>query len=285
MSDPATTIRYEANVDAGQRNTSHIQIAELVAQQGQAPLRILEVGCSSGYLGCYLRSQGHRVAGIEPAAAAAAAARAVLDDVFTGNLDEYLACGGHADGFDVIVLADVLEHLEDPARALTQCRSLLASGGALAISVPNITHGGVRGMLLEGRWTYQDLGILDRTHLRNFSRAGFIDLLDAAAFELAELRATTMSIEAMNSRYGIGLSAGTMALIKLTARDYDLDSFQFVALARPAPDVGRATSANARWRSGRLISAAPSEPPMSRWRKLRRRWRARANAVRHLLAT
>ena len=276
-------IRYQARVDAGQRNTTHTQIVELLGNIGKVPMRILDIGCSSGYLGGFLRGQGHWVAGIEPSPAAAAAARAVLDEVFEGGFDAYLADRPPQAAFDAIVFADVLEHLEDPALALSRCGPVLAPGGCVAISLPNIAHGGVRGMLLEGRWTYQELGILDRTHLRFFSRAGLIDLCDQTAFELKDLRAITMSVEEMDRCYAIGLSKGTIALVKTAARDADVNTFQFVALACPAADAASASAANARWRTGALASAEQQPRPPSRLRALRHRWRDCARAITRLI--
>lgn len=268
------THRYHAVVSADQRNTSHTQVAELVATLGPGPLRILEVGCSSGYLSAYLKTFGHWVTGVEPSASAAATARAVLDEVHEGDFDSYLAVQQSRQPFDVVVFADVLEHLDEPARTLHACRALIGPGGCVAISVPNVTHGGIRGMLLEGRWTYAELGILDRTHLRFFSRDGLIDLIDDAAFVVVELRRTIMTLEAINQEYATDLSPGTIALVQSAARDDDVETFQFIALAKPAAPSEQPAAANAPWRSGLIASASGVGAPISRGGGARMRLRA-----------
>lgn len=281
----APALRYRAEVTADNRNTSHTQVAELISMLGAGHLRILEVGCASGYLSAYLKTFGHWVCGVEPSPTAAAAARAVLDEVHTGDFDSYLAAtaGTTQRPFDVIVFADVLEHLVEPAHTLRECRSLLAPEGHVAISVPNVTHGGIRGMLLEGRWTYAELGILDRTHLRFFSRAGFIDLLDEAAFSLVELRRTTMPLQTMDAQFGISLSKGTIELVQSAARDCDAETFQFVALTRPDTTPQHAAAANARWRSGPIASADVATTPAGPWRRTQAWVRTRGRAIARLL--
>jgi len=277
----ASTPRYEAVVTADNRNTSHTQVAELISTLGAGRLRILEVGCASGYLSAYLKTFGHWVSGVEPSPAAAAAARAVLDEVHAGDFDSYLAAtaGATTPPFDVIIFADVLEHLIDPAHTLRECRSVLAPEGHVAISVPNVTHGGIRGMLLEGHWTYAELGILDRTHLRFFSRDGFIDLLDEAAFDLVELRRTTMSLDAMSTQFGIDLSHGTIALVQSAARDHDAETFQFIALTKPRATPHQLAAANARWRSGPIASAGVTAVPDRPWWQTRAWLRTRLRAI------
>lgn len=246
--------RYQSVVRDENRNTSHTQICELIACHCGDNLRILDIGCSSGYLGAHLRERGHRVWGIEPSSLAAEVARTVLDGVFTGTLDAYLQQHPDPGNFDVAIFADVLEHVAEPAELLRRCARLLVQDGCIAISVPNIAHGAIRGMLLEGRWMYQDLGILDRTHLRFFSRAGFIDLLDDAPYAIVEMRRTITSTSEVNRAFNIGLTPGTVALVESTARDCDLDSFQFIALARLAPDRAVVCSANDAWRARRALA-------------------------------
>lgn len=242
------SIRYRSVVSDESRNTSHTQICELIARHCGSNLRILDVGCSSGYLGAHLRKRGHRVWGIEPSPQAAAAARAELDGVFSGTLDEYLQAHDDRGNFDVAIFADVLEHLTEPADILRQCARLLAKGGRAAVSVPNVTHGAIRGMLLDGRWMYQDLGILDRTHLRFFSRDGFIDLLDESSYAIVEMRRTTMSTEELSQTFHIGLTRGTIGVVESTARDRDVNTFQFVALVQATPRREEACNINGNWR-------------------------------------
>jgi hypothetical protein len=84
-----------------------------------------------------------------------------------------------------MTFADVLEHLVEPAAVLRHLRRWLSDSGRILISIPNIRHESVvLPLLVEGRWEYADSGILDRTHLRFFTRDGVLKLLVDAGFEL-----------------------------------------------------------------------------------------------------
>jgi SAM-dependent methyltransferase len=83
---------------------------------------------------------------------------------------------------DIIICADVLEHLRDPWTVLAWLRTLPAPGGRAVISVPNIAHWTARRALLRGRFDYTDFGLLDRTHLRFFTRATAAELARRAGF-------------------------------------------------------------------------------------------------------
>lgn len=88
------------------------------------------------------------------------------------------------DFFDVIVAADVLEHLRDPARVLRMLRGYIRSGGFAVISVPNVAHVSVRKSLLIGRFRYRERGILDRTHLHFYTFSTFRSLVESNGFEV-----------------------------------------------------------------------------------------------------
>jgi 2-polyprenyl-3-methyl-5-hydroxy-6-metoxy-1,4-benzoquinol methylase len=173
--------------------------AELVARHGlgeshrlvlaEVPdgARVLDVGCATGYLAAELTRRGCTVDGIEYDAAAAEQARAHCRAVVAGDLEapsthaevERMLAGVRP---DVIVCADVLEHLRDPWAVLAWLRTLLAPGGRAVISVPNIAHWTARRALLRGRFDYTDHGLMDRTHLRFFTRASAAELARRAGF-------------------------------------------------------------------------------------------------------
>jgi hypothetical protein len=89
--------------------------------------------------------------------------------------------------FDVVLMLDVLKHLVDPATVLRRLTPVVAEGGWGVISLPNIAHVSTRLALLEGHFTYTETGLLDRTHLRFFDRAGIDDLLAEAGWGLFDL--------------------------------------------------------------------------------------------------
>ncbi len=71
--------------------------------------------------------------------------------------------------FDLVTYGDVLEHLLEPQDVLRETRNLLAPGGRVLISLPNIAFWTMRVKLLMGRFEYESMGLLDYTHLRFFT--------------------------------------------------------------------------------------------------------------------
>jgi SAM-dependent methyltransferase len=158
---------------------------EVVARVQPAGRRILDVGCAAGAMGAAMLSAGAtEVAGIEIHAPAAAIARGRLTSVYGYDLDTLPELPYPARYFDVITLADVLEHLRDPLAVLRHLRRWLADDGQIVCSLGNVRHESVLlPLLVEGRWDYAEAGILDRTHLRFFTMESMQQLLRAAGFE------------------------------------------------------------------------------------------------------
>lgn len=180
--------QYGVEIDLTNMNTSHTQVIDLVGQHR----RVLDVGCWTGELGRVLLGRGCTVSGIEvdPAAAAIASSHG-LEPLVVADLDRSRPSDHFEPGsFDVVVLADVLEHLMDPVGVLADVATLLAPGGYVVLSLPNVTHGSVRLALLQGRWTYTETGLLDRTHIRFFNRERVADLVAQSGYEVLDLRST-----------------------------------------------------------------------------------------------
>jgi methionine biosynthesis protein MetW len=183
----------------------HGPYAGLVAEHGLAAshrlalaevpdgARVLDVGCATGYLAAELTRRGCEVIGVEVDAAAAEQARAHCAEVVVGDLE---APATHAEvaravgdgGVDVVLCADVLEHLRDPWTVLAWLRTLLRADGKAIISVPNIGHWTARRELLRGRFPYADFGLFDRTHLRFFTRDSARELATRAGFAVQQER-------------------------------------------------------------------------------------------------
>lgn len=150
--------------------------------------RVLDIGCGTGVTTALMRDlRGAEVVGIEPDDARAARARERGIDVIAGTLDDADLSG--LGTFDVIVFADVLEHLADPLSALERARrSLLSPSGRVVASVPNVAHWTVRLDLLRGRFDYKPVGIMDATHLRWFTADGVRRLFQAAGLQVESLQ-------------------------------------------------------------------------------------------------
>jgi SAM-dependent methyltransferase len=144
-------VEDEAYLDeeTGRRATAR-RLLDLIGEHVPAG-RLLDVGCGHGLLLDEARRRGYEVTGLELSASSAAYAREVLGlDVRQQALSEFEDDGG---GFNVVVLADVLEHLDDPVASLEQCQELLAAGGVLCVVTPDPSS---RTARLAGRrwWGY-----------------------------------------------------------------------------------------------------------------------------------
>ena len=142
--------------------------------------RVLEIGCGSGATLGWLRQSrrtSHTV-GVEIAEAAANDAKANVDKVYCLDFEHIELPAQNAD-FDVILCLDVLEHMVNPWDAVDRLVSrYLKRGGVLVVSLPNVRHYSVvLPLLFKGRWDYEDAGLLDRTHLRFFTRDSALGLL------------------------------------------------------------------------------------------------------------
>lgn len=146
---------------------------------------VLELGCSSGYFGRALIQRGHRVVGVEGDPDAAALAEAAGLDVIQGDLENPFTLEAMEEQFDVILLMDVLEHLRAPEKLLIRLRSFLKPSGLLIVTGPNVAYWRVRLALLLGEWRYTETGILDCTHLRFYTLAGWEALIRGAGYELS----------------------------------------------------------------------------------------------------
>ncbi|MDP4220242.1 MAG: methionine biosynthesis protein MetW [Bacteroidota bacterium] len=150
---------------------------------------VLDVGCHTGILGEILRKEKQaKVIGIDTDSEALRVAgerlqAAHLIDVEQDGWSENLLREGFHN-FDVILFGDVLEHTRYPERILLQAKNLLRIGGRIVVSVPNVAHWRVRLGLLFGRFEYGDSGILDRTHLRFFTRQSAKALLENSGYHV-----------------------------------------------------------------------------------------------------
>ena len=158
--------------------------------------RLLDVGTAQGDLARGLKAQGFVVSGIERDPQLAAHARTHCEAVHELDLDAD-AIPAFQERFDVIVCADVLEHLRDPLTVLHRLTQCLTPGGIVVISVPNIAHMAIRLMLLFGYFEYMDRGTLDRTHLRFFTLRSFKHFLQEGGVRVDRLLATPFPFSAL----------------------------------------------------------------------------------------
>lgn len=155
-------------------------------QPGQS---VLDIGCSAGMLGNYLvQHKQCSVDGVDRDAEALKGCHPHYRCVVTQDLDGRSIAGAFkGKRYDVIVLADIIEHLVDPVPLLADLSSLLKPDGRVLLSVPNITHVAAAFELLAGEFHYRDNGLLDSTHVRFYSFSGLSQLLQRCGLYVAEV--------------------------------------------------------------------------------------------------
>lgn len=171
--------------------SSHYYAARLVGTDQH----VLEVGCGDGRFGSELVKAGNRVIGVDqhPHVALEAGYAKVVETNLESGLSD--AAADRAQGFDRVLLLDVLEHLRDPNKLVEDAKALLAPRGRVIVSVPNVVNIVVRLMFLFGSFRYNDRGILDWSHLRFFTRKSISSLLEKHGYRISERRYTNVPIE------------------------------------------------------------------------------------------
>ena len=166
MSNP-----YDYSIDPEGNDTAN-KVLRLVGNDQ----RVLELGTAAGVMTKELQRQGCRVTGVEIVAAMAATAEQWCERMIVSDLDSLDFVQEFQDEqIDCAIAADVLEHLREPQEVLSNLRKTNAA--RLIISVPNIAYAGLVAALGQGEFEYREKGLLDRTHLRFFSRKSIEKLL------------------------------------------------------------------------------------------------------------
>jgi 2-polyprenyl-3-methyl-5-hydroxy-6-metoxy-1,4-benzoquinol methylase len=176
-------------------DSSHGRILALLASR--PPSKILDLGCSSGLLAERLRETGHRVTGVDVVEAPGVRSR--MDRFFVADLDAGIP-GDVGTGYDVVIAADVLEHLREPERLLREARRTLRPRGRMVACVPNIGHWYPRFRTLLGRFDYDQRGPLDRGHLRFFTRRSVKRLFRREGFEVRRVEPVGLPFDVLGTR-------------------------------------------------------------------------------------
>ncbi len=166
--------------------SSHSQLLEMI---GPPPRTVLDVGCGQGEIGHLVMERGHHVTGIdwtEP--------KFELDEFVKANLETGLPLPPDRK-FDVVLLADVLEHMSEPSILLKQAKEHLAEDGSLLVSLPNAVHWSLRAQVALGKFEYANKGILDRGHLRFFTKKTARRLFEEAGLMVVTERSTPVPWE------------------------------------------------------------------------------------------
>lgn len=218
---------YDFVVDPQAEASAHKLLLELIPAAGT----VLELGCAGGHLTEKLQQRRHSVTAVDifPYGAAKSAPFAVK--AFDIDLDRHVL-GERLRGqqFDCVVLADTLQHVRSPTRVVTDALSLLAPGGTVVVSVPNVAHIDARLMLLQGQWAYKPTGALADSHLRFFTRDSLQSLLADCGLTPHEWRRTERP--AFSTNLAVDPALLPTVLVEQLLTDPDATTYQFIVSAR-----------------------------------------------------
>lgn len=191
-------------------------------------LRILEIGCACG---ATLREIGMqnptaKLYGVEMNESAAVIA-APFAKILSMNV-ERLELADITERFDYIIMGDVIEHLLEPWTAIYNMRELLVPGGAIIASIPNVAHISNLHNVLCGHWTYEDAGLLDRTHLRFFTKYEIVKLFEEAGFTIEQIESNKQELSDGWQRFREEI----LSLHMVDVNPEDLDAYQWLVRAQ-----------------------------------------------------
>lgn len=220
---------YESRVDPLRPNDAHGISLQLVGRDKT----VLELGAAAGHVTKALKSLGNTVTAVERDGRFLPDLKSLADDAFVTDLD-WLDLRDLLQGrrFDVILAGDVLEHCSRPDLVLLQCHDLLAPGGSVVVSLPNIAHADVRLSLLAGRFEYRTVGLLDNTHLRFFTRDTIVDFAVTNGFDVTEIFGSTAPIG--GTEFGAPDPNIPREAIEYVQADRDHTVYQYVMRLVPA---------------------------------------------------
>jgi 2-polyprenyl-3-methyl-5-hydroxy-6-metoxy-1,4-benzoquinol methylase len=191
--------------------------------------RVLELGAATGHVTKALINQGCDVAAVEYDPEWAKDLEAVASSVHVLDLNSPAWVKEFEPEFDVITAGDVLEHLIDPVRTLSEMASLLGPDGYIVISVPHIAHADVRMSLLQGKFRYTEYGLLDATHIRFFTYDGVKELAAKAGMAITELK--RVRIPAFETEQAVPRASISSEVLDVIMADREAETYQFVFTA------------------------------------------------------
>ncbi len=208
-------------------DSSHGRISTLL--KSKPPSKILDLGCSSGLLAERLEEMGHHVTGVDVMEIAGVTGRTssfVKADLNDGIPPEV------GTGFDIVLAADVLEHLVNPGNLMGQVRNVLSPDGTALFCVPNIAHWYPRLRSTLGMFDYDQRGILDSTHLRFFTRRSIRKLVERQGFTVRRIESVGLPLDALGME---GTKAHALRLVDRLLLDLwpTMFGYQFIVEATP----------------------------------------------------
>lgn len=217
---------YEVHRDP---RSSHQRIAAYLRRLGRSP--ILDVGAASGALGRLLVGSELVIDALEPDQPSAAEARPFYRSVTVATAEQARL---PVSAYEVIVLADVLEHMPRPGSVLTRLSQDAAADAVFVISLPNVAHVAARALIAAGKFPRHERGIFDRTHLHFFTLDSALELVRQSHLRPEVVATTPVPLEHIwPPRLGPRMLEVIMRLQAAAARAAPrLFAFQWLIVAR-----------------------------------------------------
>lgn len=245
-SSPEPLFAWQTCLDtnyAGGHKYNHFN-PELLEALAHPPRKLLDIGCATGVLGQAVKSANPacQTIGIEPDEGAAKLAAQRLDQVLCGKFEDFnLEAEGIALGsVDTVVAADVLEHMYDPWHVMTGLKPYLSKDAQIILSIPNTRNLGLmKGLLDDGQWTYEEIGLLDITHIRFFTLREISAFLTQTGYRLEHVKFVIdpnfEQLYAQNKgQVEINVRMGRITFERLTQKELaELCTWQFFIRACP----------------------------------------------------
>lgn len=198
------------------KGSAHHKILEFVEKNK----KILDVGCGNGRLGRYLNKSSKELVGIDISRKALDEAKPFYDKVLLIDLEKNLNDQFQIKYFDIIIFADILEHLKYPQKLLISMRKFLKDDGYIITSIPNVAFYRNRLNLLLGKWDYKKEGILNIDHYKFFTLKTAKDLINKSGFRI------------ISTKYSITGSKLTDMLRGFLLKFPNLFAYQFIFKAK-----------------------------------------------------
>jgi methionine biosynthesis protein MetW len=216
--------------DAEAKNNAWVHLFSYIPEKS----RVLDVGCSSGNFGeVLIHEKKCEVIGIDIDKPDVTRAQKKLTAAHVRNIERENV--DDLGTFDVVIFADVLEHLLDPIGALEKVKKILRPGGRIVFSIPNMAHISVRLHLLKGFFEYMPIGVLDRTHLHYYDEIEVKHIFAESHLQIKEITPHTHTFP--NSKISEELFRMGLAVIDEAFYDRLKESkanvWQFVGYAVP----------------------------------------------------
>lgn len=229
---------YQRTVNKQERSSLSV-LASMISSQ----TTVLDLGCGSGALGAHLHTELQcTVDGVTISAQEADLARPHYRHLITADLDALdVSQAFSGQQYDYIVCADVLEHLKHPERILDACQGLLAPQGQLLISIPNASYSGLQIELMMGEWKYRTEGLLDRTHLRFFTRASLLRFLQEQNWSPRSLDVIERPLDDSEFQH-IPADQLPPAVLRHLMAQPDALAYQFICAAQPTQQANCAST-------------------------------------------